>query len=118
MKIITKSLSAVCGLFQNKYLYICASILTIPCIAQASEYGQKIRDGVAIGEGLMYIFAGLIALGGIIGTYFLIKSGKGDEAKMVIFATVFLASAFTIIGVVFTAFGVGDAVVQPNLSGL
>jgi hypothetical protein len=60
-------------------------MLTFPSLAEASEYGQKIKEGVAVAEGLMYIFAALMGLGGILATYILIKNGKGEEAKWVIF---------------------------------
>ena len=109
MKKILKLTVRPLSYLHNKYLYTIDAIMTLPCIADASEAGRMLKEGTGKVAGIMMLFAFLIALGvTIIGGYKFSK-GEKETGKIMLIGGGLVAGAVVITKVLFMAFGAGDA---------
>lgn len=109
MKKLLKGTVSAFSYLNNKYLYAVAAIMTIPCVAEASEAGSTLKEGVGKMIGVIMLFAFVIAVAvGVIGG---IKFSKGEKetGKMMLIGGGLVAAAVVIVKVLFSAFGMGDA---------
>jgi len=116
MKQITSVISKINPLsyVQNKYLYLCAALFSLPCVVEASEGGSLLKEGVAKVNGVLMTIAVLAALGGAIGGGIMIMKGKKETATVVLLGGAVTAGAFAIVSLIFDSFGAGDAVSTMN----
>ena len=109
MNIVLKLTMKLFSYLNGKYLYVTAAVLTMPCIAEASEAGSQLKEGVGKVAGVMMLFAFLIALGvTIIGGYKFSK-GEKETGKIMLIGGGLVAGSVVITKVLFYAFGAGDA---------
>jgi hypothetical protein len=100
----------------SKYLYLCAAFFTIPCIAEASEAGSQIKEGVGKITGLIMVFAGLMCV--VFAVLAGIKFAKGEKesGKIMLIGCGISAGAVLIVKALFSSFGMADANVDADFS--